>query len=76
MAHPEPDEHGYRTLAQLSFEVRVVPEVIRRDLRLGRIKADQPGAEYLFNREQWGTAVEFYRDLARRRRNGTAPLGR
>lgn len=57
---------AYRTLSTLSLEARVAAEVIRRDLRLGRVHADRPGTEYLFNPAQWDDACRYYRRRARR----------
>lgn len=60
---PPPPESGLRGLVELAFEVRRSPERIRRDVARGRLQTTQVTGRHLFNREQWQTAIDFYRQL-------------
>lgn len=58
----------YRTV-EVGSKAKVDTSTVRRDITSGNIKAAQFGRDYLFNQEQYDTAIRYYRAKAREKRN-------
>jgi len=60
------------TTVEVSWRARVSTGKVVRDIHREKIVASKHGRDFMFSQEQFDTALDFYKQEAKERRNGAA----